>query len=354
MSLYENKIVQNDLKEIITNIKNIEQLKNSSVLITGATGMLATYITCTLMYLNEREDYNIHIYALVRNDNKLKDKFGEYINDEHFHIVLQDVIDEIKIENKIDYIIHSAGSASPYFIVNDPVGIIKANTLGTMNVMEFARKYDVKKVLYTSTREVYGKVDDDILEITEDVVGKLDQTDARSCYPESKRIGENICKSYNIQYGIPFNNVRIAHSYGPGMTIDNDGRVMSDFIYCTVNNKDIALNSDGTALRAFCYINDAITAMFMVLLNAESGENYNIANETEEIQIRDVALTLTKLFEEKNLKVTYLDSNKVDRTGYSKIARVKLSTKKLEKLGWIPQVKLEEGLKRTVKSFGKE
>lgn len=352
MSLYENKIVQNDLNEIISNIKNIEMLRNSSVLITGATGMLATYITCTLIYLNEIENYNIQIYALVRNVNKAKDKFGDYINNKNFHLVVQDVIDEIKIEDKIDYVIHSAGSASPYFILNDPVGIIKANTLGTMNVMEFARKCDVKKVLYTSTREVYGKVDDDVLEITEDTVGKLDQTDARSCYPESKKMGENICKSYNIQYGIPFNNVRIAHSYGPGMTIDNDGRVMSDFLYCTVNNKDIALNSDGTALRAFCYINDAITAIFMVLLNAESGENYNIANETEEIMIRDVALTLTRLFEEKNLKVTYLDSNKVNREGYSKIARVKLSTKKLEELGWVPQVKLEEGLKRTVESFG--
>lgn len=354
MSLYENEIVQNDLNEIFSNIKNIEQLKNSSVLITGATGMLATYITCTLIYLNQKENYNIQIYALVRSENKLREKFGEYVEDEHFHIVVQDVIDEIKIDEKIDYIIHSAGSASPYFILNDPVGIIKANTLGTMNVMELARKCNVKKVLYTSTREVYGKVDDNILEITEDIVGKLDQTDARSCYPESKRMGENICKSYSIQYSIPFNNVRIAHSYGPGMTIDNDGRVMSDFIYCTVNNKDIALNSDGTAKRAFCYINDAITAIFMVLLNAEDGECFNIANETEEFQIKDVALILTKLFKEKNLKVTYLDKDKVNIAGYSKIERVRLSTKKLENLGWMPKVKLEDGLKRTVESFGKE
>lgn len=223
-----------------------------------------------------------------------------------------------------------------------------------MNIMEFARKCNVKKVLYTSTREVYGKVDDDILEITEDMVGKLDQMDVRSCYPESKRMGENIMKSYEIQFGIPFNNVRIAHSYGPGMTIHQDGRVMSDFIYCIVNNKNISLNSDGTAKRAFCYITDCIRGIFMVLLNGKNGESYNIANETEEMEIKNVALMLTKLFPEKNLKVTYLDSSQVNTAGYSKIKRVKLSTEKIENVGWEPQVGLEEGLRRTVASFNKK
>lgn len=351
MFLYENEIVQNDLGEICTNINNIESLRNSSVLITGATGMLATYITSVLIYLNENKNFNIQIYALLRNAKKADDRFGNYIEKPYFHLVVQDVTEEIKINEKIDYIVHTAGAASPNFIVNDPVGIIKANTLGTINVMEFARKCNAKKVLYTSTREVYGKVDDEILEITEDIIGKLDQTEARSCYPESKRMGENICKSYSIQYGIPFNNVRIAHSYGPGMTINNDGRIMSDLIYYVVNNKNIELNSDGTAKRAFCYINDAVTAIYTVLLNGEKGESYNIANETEEIQIKDVALMLTNIFKEKNLRVTFLKEDKINRAGYSKIERVKLSTKKIENLGWKPQVKLEEGLKRTVNSF---
>jgi nucleoside-diphosphate-sugar epimerase len=351
MSLYKNEIVQNDLKEIVQNINNIDKLKNSSVLITGATGMLATYVTSVLIYLNENYNYNIQIYALLRTESRAKEKFGEYVKNPNFHILLQDVTQNINIENNVDYIIHSAGSASPHFILNDPVGIIKANTIGTMNVMDFAKDHNVKNVLYTSTREVYGKVDDGVIQITEDLIGKLDQTDARACYPESKRMGENICKSYQIQYGVPFNNVRIAHSYGPGMTINNDGRVMSDFIYCVVNNKDIELNSDGTAKRAFCYINDAITAMFEVLLNGENGESYNIANETEEFPIKEVAQMLTQIFAEKHLKVTYLDSSKVDRSGYSKIERVKLSTKKLEDLGWKPQIKLQDGLERTVRSF---
>ena len=263
MSLYKNEIVQNDLNEISQSIKNIEKLKNTSILITGATGMLATYITYLLMYLNEHQDYQIKVFALVRNEKTAKQKFETFLKNSNFHLLVQDVTEEIKLTNQIDYIIHAAGSASPHFIVNDPVGIIKANTLGTINVMELARKCQVKKVLYTSTREVYGKVDDNILEITEDIVGKLDQMDSRSCYPESKRMGENICKSYGLQYNIPFNNVRIAHSYGPGMTIARDGRIMSDLIYYVVNCQNITLNSDGTAKRAFCYITDCIIAILI-------------------------------------------------------------------------------------------
>ncbi len=351
MSLYQNKIVQNDLEEIVQKVKPRETLKDTKILITGATGMLATYLTYTLMYLNEKQNYNIKVYALVRKEEKAKQKFEEFLENPNFQLVIQDVTEEIKWSEPLDYIFHVAGSASPYCIVNDPVGIIKANTIGTIQVMELAKKCNVKKVLYTSTREVYGKMDENILEITEEMVGKLDQMDARACYPESKRMGENICKSYNLQYGIPFNNVRIAHSYGPGMTIAKDGRVMSDFINCVVNNQDIALNSDGTAKRAFCYINDCIIALFMVLLKGTSGESYNIANETEEIPIKDVANLLTQLFPKKNLKVTYLDVPMENRVGYSKIERVKLSTQKLETLGWRPSVTLKEGLKRTVQTF---
>lgn len=129
MSFFENKVVQKDLSQIVQNIKNIEQLKSSSVLITGATGMIATYITNILLYLNEKENYNIEIFALVRSGEKARQKFGDFVENPNFNLLVQDVTEEIKISKNIDYIIHAAGSASPHFIVNEPVGIIKANTL---------------------------------------------------------------------------------------------------------------------------------------------------------------------------------------------------------------------------------
>lgn len=347
---YHNPIIQKDLEEIIAENYSWEKLKEKSVLITGATGMLATYIVYTLFYLNEKGNFNIKIVALARNKEKAKKIFSAMLGDKNFEILFQDVNKSIDYKKNIDYIIHAAGSASAFAIVNDPVGIVKANALGTFNVMELAQKNNARKVLFTSTREVYGKTEN-ISFITEADFGTIDPLDVRSCYPESKRMAETILKSYQTQFGINFNTIRIAHSYGPCMKLENDGRIMADLISNVVCNQDIVLKSKGDAIRAFCYITDAVKAMLLVLLDGENGEAYNIANETEPTTIKNLAELLLKLFPEKNLKIEYVipETNK----GYTNYERIRLDTKKIEQLGWNPVVSLTEGLIKTVKSFEK-
>ena len=137
--------------------------------------------------------------------------------------------------------------------------------------------------------------------------------------------------------------------YGPGMDIDHDGRVMSDFISDIVNNRDIVLKSDGSAERAFCYLSDAVRAIFLTMLKDTGFEVYNIANETEPMLIRDVAKLLVSIKQEKNLKVVYQISD--DTSGYCSFQRVGLDTGKLEALGWKPLVSLETGLQQTVDSY---
>lgn len=129
--LYKNLIVQNDLKEMLED-KNIswDKLKNNAVLITGATGMLAKYITYLLIYMNEEMNYNVNIYILVRNMEKAIYNFGEYIEKDYFNVINQDICDELELKDKVDYIIHAAGSCSVYCIKTNPVGIIDANTIG--------------------------------------------------------------------------------------------------------------------------------------------------------------------------------------------------------------------------------
>ncbi|MEH7495821.1 NAD-dependent epimerase/dehydratase family protein, partial [Neobacillus niacini] len=328
-----------------------EKLMKKTVLITGANGMLAYYFTCVLMHLNIFNNYNIKVIALVRNVDKAKDKFSQFLNNENFKLLPQDVCQPINLSEPVHYILHAAGAASPKFIKNDPVGIINANTIGTLNVMELARHNPVENVLFTSTREIYGKTER-IQFITENDMGVLDPLDSRSCYPESKRLAEQLCKSYYLQYGVPFTTVRIAHSYGPGMEINEDGRVMSDFISDVVNNRNIVMKSDGIAERAFCYISDAVVAMLVVMLKGEIGEAYNVANETEPFAIRTVAKKLVDLFPEKGIEVILQES--ADQSGYCKYDRVGLDTKKVEALGWKPIVGLNIGLKRTVLSFMEE
>lgn len=123
--------------------------------------------------------------------------------------------------------------------------------------------------------------------------------DSRSCYPESKRAAETLCKSYYLQYGVDFNTVRIAHTYGPGMKLENDGRVMADLLACTIQGRNIILKSKGEALRAFCYINDTIRGLFLVMQKGDPAEAYNLANETEEINIRQLAELLLTSVPEK-------------------------------------------------------
>lgn len=350
MISFTDSIVQEDIKNIITRDTKWEKLRNKTVLITGASGMLATYLVYTLMALNINENYNIKVIGLVRNEKKARNKFFDFLGHEKFELLVQDVTFPINIKEKVNFIVHAAGNASPKFILSDPVGIIKANTLGTMNVLELAKEQNVENILYLSTREVYGKVSDDVTNITEEDYGSVNCKELRACYPESKRISETMLESYYYQYKIPFNIVRLAHAYGPGMDINEDGRVMADLVSDVVNYRNIVLKSDGSAVRAFCYISDAVFGMIKVMLEGELGNAYNIANETEPIMIRNVAKQLVALFQERNIKVVY-DIPTEQSAGYSKMGRVKLDTRKLEELGWKCEVNLNEGLIRTVKSF---
>jgi len=347
--MYNNQIVQDDLKKIIGQDIEFEKFKNKKILITGATGMLASYYMYTLMYLNDKLNYNIKIYVLVRNESKLQE-MTNYQERQDIIPVVQDVCEEINIDEKIDYIIHMASSANPSTITTNPVGIINANVLGTINVLECAKKHD-SQVVFTSTREVYGKMDEDKYEIKEDDMGILNPLELRSCYPESKKMAENLLVSYAYQYGIKYKIARIAHSYGPGMIIKDDGRIMSDLIYNVVNNEDIILKSTGEAKRAFCYILDATTALIRITIHNEENQVYNIANETEEISIKDLAFSLKDWYKEKNIDVIFnIQSN---NNQYVTFKRTKLNTEKLENIGWKPIINLKDGIDKTVKFFDK-
>lgn len=349
MFLYSKLLVQNDMDDIISrDYIPYDNLRDKTVLITGANGMLAYYFTCVLMHLNSRKSLNIKVIALVRNLEKAKMNFEGFLSSELFKLLPQDVCDPIEIDEDINYIIHAAGSASPKFIKCDPVGIILANTRGTINILEAAKMKNIDNILFLSTREIYGELQG-ISSIDESDMGILNPLDYRSCYPESKRMSENIFRSYYSQYNIPFTVARIAHSYGPGMEINQDGRVLSDFVSDVVNNRDILLKSTGLAERAFCYINDAIAGMFLILLKGKISEAYNIANEKEPIKIKDLAEKLVNLNKERNLKVIF-DLNE-DSSVYCQYIRVGLSTRKLEKLGWSATISLDEGLRKTIKSY---
>ena len=237
-----------------------------------------------------------------------------------------------------------ASSANPRAILERPIDIIKANTIGTFNVFELARSKSAK-VIFTSTREIYGKLDESVEFIKENDMGIVDCLERRACYPESKRIAETICNSYFYQYGVKYNIIRIAHVYGPGMNIDGDGRIMSDIIENVSKNQNVILKSDGSALRSFCYITDAIRGLLFILLKGKDNEVYNLSNEKEEISIENLAQKSIDI-SGREIKIEYQISNSGAYTSYKRIG---LDNRKLEKLGWKNNILLSNGLSKIFK-----
>jgi len=339
-----NPIVEKDLKNIISSDLPWNRLEGKTVLISGAGGFLAAYMVKTLLILN------CNVIGVVRNKEKAMAQFSDIADSGRLKLLVQDVCQPISIDGRIDYIIHAASQASPRYYGKDPVGTLSANVLGTDNLLRLARKKEVEGFLFFSSGEVYGEVDSNHTPVKEEYCGVVDTLDVRSCYAESKRIGENMCISWFHQYGVPARIARPFHTYGPGMYLD-DGRVYADFICDIVNNRNIAMKSNGAASRAFCYLADATSGFFTVLLRGNSGEAYNVGNDKGEISIRKLADLLVGLFPEKKLSVK--EQLQSDELGYlkSKLTRNCPDISKIGLLGWSPKTSIEEGFIRTIKSF---
>ena len=169
------------------------------------------------------------------------------------------------------------------------------NVIGTANLLERARSCGASSFLFFRSGEVYGALEAAAMPVPEDAYGKVDPTALRSCYAESKRMGEAMCAAWAGQHAVPARIVRPFHTYGPGMQLD-DGRVCADFIADILAGRDISMKSDGSASRAFCYLADAVLGFFTVMLKGESGQAYNIGNEGAELSILELAERLLKAF----------------------------------------------------------
>lgn len=346
-----NPVIQEDLGSIVSARLDWQRFSGCTVLVSGASGFLPAYMVETLLYLNEVSMAGtIRIVCLVRDMAKAQERFASYRDRPDLVLIPQDVTASLQVNEPVDYIIHAASQASPKFYGSDPVGTLKANVIGTFNLLELARSNRVKGFLFFSSGEVYGEVNDSQIPTREDDYGYLDPTKVRSCYAESKRMGETMAVSWHHQYGVPTRIVRPFHTYGPGMRLD-DGRVFADFVADIVNNRDIVLNSDGSARRSFCYLADATAGFFTVLLNGENATAYNVGNDRGEISILDLAELLVGMFPEKKLRV--IKNAGTAPTGYlrSALSRNCPDVSRIHKLGWQPHTSINEGFFRTIRSY---
>lgn len=340
-------VEQRDIEIILDNPIEWEVFRDKTVLVTGATGRLGMYFVEAVSKANIDWNLNITIIAEARSRKKLEEVFGSSLKLPYIHTIVQDITEPIEWEGDIHFIFHTAGLASPQDFTNTPVDTLWGHVLGTRNILELARKKNTEKILYVSTVEIYGEWKSEN-SIKETDIGAIRCDNARACYPEAKRLCEAMLAAYEAQYQIPYVGVRLCHTFGPGISLE-DGRAFSEFIRNVIKGEDIVLQTDGSAERTYTYVADAIGAMLLAFTRGKE-HYYNVANLKNLISIRDLAELIAGLDVNGRVKVRYANE-KEQQLKYLPFKLGIMNVEKIMALGWRPQVGLEDAFRYTMESF---
>ena len=331
-----NSIFEEDIKNIINDF-DMSVFDGKTILVTGATGLIGKL--CVKSLLNS--GYNTQVIALVRDEEKAKNIFGE---SKRLTYLVQDINQRINTTRRVDYIIHAASTTSSKDFVEKPVETIYTAINGSRNVLEFAKNKRLEGMVYLSSLEIYGVNEKE--NIKEEDYGYIDILNPRSSYSESKKMVETMCISYGTEYGVPVKIARLAQTFGAGVSI-SDNRVFAQFAKAIINKENIVLHTKGETKRNYCYTTDAVRGIFTILTKGENNNAYNVANENSYYSISEMA----HLLENEYTKVEY----KIDEInrGYNPTVKIALNTQKLNALGWEAKVNLKEMFERLIMDFGK-
>lgn len=312
-------------------------MKKQYTLITGGAGFLGSHLCEFLLFSG---------YNVICLDNY---STGGFQNIEHlvdspnFKVITHDVTNEIKLDYAIDKIYNLASPASPVHYQENPVKTIQTNVIGMNNVLELARK-NKARVFQASTSEVYG--DPLIHPQIEEYWGNVNPIGIRSCYDEGKRCAEALCFDYHRQYDVDIRVARIFNTYGPRMMQD-DGRVVSNFIVQALHDKPITINGNGSQTRAFCYVDDLIQGLYSFMEQDQTTGPINIGNPVE-YTIKEVANLVIELTK-SNSPIIFKDLPEDDPK-----KRLPNIEKAKNILNWEPTTTFNAGLIKTIEYFKKQ
>jgi len=336
MTLLDSKTYKNDLIKAVNN-GDFTLLNNKSIFITGATGLICSTIIDELMILNKLYDAQITIYAAGRNEDKVHRRFGSGV------IFVQYDALELANLNKVDFIIHGAGNASPELYTNQPVETMLSNIIGVNNLLCYCKTHNSSKMVYISSSEVYG-TKSSAEPFCESDYGLIDQENIRNSYSESKRASEMLCRSYAREYGVSVTIARPGHVYGPSAS-KNDKRISSYFAYNAAKGINLEMLSSGLQKRSYCYSVDCAAAILAILLRGLHGEAYNIGTE-EVISIREMATILAVA---GNVILTAKNPTEDEKRAFNPMDNSSLKTDKIQSIGYKQTFSPEEGLSHTVR-----
>ncbi|RAI31930.1 UDP-glucuronic acid decarboxylase family protein [Rhodoplanes serenus] len=310
-------------------------IEKLNIVVTGGAGFIGSHLCDRLVQKGHA------VTCLDNLDTGRFDNVRPLLNHPNFRFVEADVRDSLSIEGPVDRIYNLACPASPPHYQRDPIGTVKTCVLGALHVLELARATGAR-VLQASTSEVYG--DPEIHPQPESYRGAVNTTGPRACYDEGKRCAEALFFDYRRLYGVPVKVARIFNTYGPRM-LENDGRVISNFVVQALRNRPITLYGDGSQTRSFCYVADLLDGLELLMEsdNAITGP-INLGNPRE-VTVEEIARMVLRQTGSRS-PITYRplpeDDPRRRRPEIAAAARA---------LGWAPRVALEDGLKSTIDDF---
>jgi UDP-glucuronate decarboxylase len=330
-----DSIVQEDVEKVRSVLRKGD-FENKSVLITGGAGFIGSWICDVIV------DFNAEVTCLDDFSTGKRENIDHLLGKFGFKFVEGDVCN-FQSKVKFDYVLHLASRASPEEYQQHPIKTLKANSFGSYNMLELARKNDAK-ILFASTSEVYG--DAQMIPTPETYWGNVNPIGVRSCYDEGKRFGEALFMAYYRQYGLDVRIARIFNSYGPRLRSEGAyGRAVSRFITQALTGQPLTVYGDGMQTRSFCYISDTVTGLFLFLMSEKiRGEVVNIGNP-EEITILELAQRIKRLTNSAS-PITFHSLPKDDPK-----RRCPDINNAQKLLGWKPKISLEDGLVRTITCF---
>ena len=307
-----------------------EKFRNTSILISGSTGLIGTNLVNILAYNSQEKGLGIKLILPVRNTKVAMDIFG-WTGAE---IISYNLGAELNITGSVDYIVHLASPTSSKYFTEKPVDTIMDNIGGYKAFLDWAVDHPVKKFIGMSTMEVYGFPEKGH-KVSEQELGAFETMNARNSYPIAKIASEALCNSYYSQYGIPAVVLRSTQTFGPGVKYE-DGRVFAQFMRCAVEKKDIILKSAGLTERSYLYTADCVSAILLSLLRAEPGHAYTVANPNTYCSIKDMAHMVADQIADGQIKVVFDMTDDIEKLGYAGTLYMDLDVNKIMSLGWKP------------------
>ncbi len=336
----------NDIEQIVENISDISyQFSGKTILLTGGRGFLGRYFMQIFNLLNEqvlKEKAKVIVLDNLITSGKEGAQIPSY---ENIEFINHNVIEKFSADEKIDFIIHAAGIASPYYYRAYPLETLEVAINGTKNMLELAEQKSARLTFFSSS-EIYGDPDSKNIPTKESYKGNVSCTGPRACYDESKRVGETLCNIFHNLKGVCTNTIRPFNVFGPGMQ-ETDYRVLPNFTSRIKGDIPLQIYGTGNQTRTFCYITDAMEGFIRVILNGVPGEAYNIGNPNPEISVIELIEKIEFILGKKvkyNI-VDYPDSYPADEPN----RRCPDILKAKRQIKYQPKIDINEGLKRFIK-----